>query len=122
MNVILAWVLRNPLTSALIAAILLLSAGIAAQTYRLNGVRAEAAEARAALTNEQAKNLVCEANVTSLEGAVEAQNKAIEQAAKQAAQVATTKTERATKVLTTKLPVASAPGADAMNEWLESLQ
>lgn len=122
MTAILAWVLKNPLTSALIGVILLLSAGLVVQSYRFNGERAEAAEARAALSTEQAKTLVCEANITSLESAVEAQNKAIESAAKQAAKVATAKTERATGVLSTKLPVASAPGADAMNEWLESLQ
>lgn len=117
-----AWLLKNPLTAVMAGAILLLSTGLAVQTYRLNGERAEAAEARAALSTKQAEKLVCESNTAALTGAVEDQNQAVEQARTNGKQAEADAAGRAEQVLRQPLPVLRAPGADAMNAWLESLK
>ncbi|MDY0087132.1 MAG: hypothetical protein RBS78_01040 [Coriobacteriia bacterium] len=117
----IAWVLKNPLTSALIGGILLMSAGTAVQSWRLNGARAEAAEARAALSTKQAEVLVCETNTATLEDAVEDQNAAVQDAREAGEAAAADAAARAREVLRRPLPATSAPGADAMNTWLESL-
>lgn len=121
MSAILAWILRNPLTSVLVCAILLLSGGTVVQTYRLNGARAEAAEASAALSTEQANGQLCTANVLTLEGKLDEQNKALKRAADEAARQAATKAGRAKEAL--KLPgTGELPaGPDAMNSWLGTL-
>jgi len=82
------------------------------QTWRLKGAQADAAKS-------QLSSVVHEANATVLEDAVETQTQAVEQLAEKQAADTTSRAKRATQVLEQK-PVPHAPGADALNRWLET--
>lgn len=111
---------RNPLTSILVAAILMVGGGLVAQTVRLSSARAETAEIRAALSSEAADHLVCSAANAQLEAAIAEQNTAIATLVSQAKQQEQRVGQRATQVLKQPLPPVSAPGAAGLNTWLES--
>lgn len=64
-------------------------------------------------------NSLCEANTSSLQGALDSQNTALELAKEKARGVVAEKEKKAIESLSEPLPVYKSKGADALNEWLK---
>lgn len=117
---LLAWIVGNPITTALVLALCGAGAWGAWQKYQLGEAQENVAQVQEQLINEKAKTIVSKGNTRALQDAIENHNDAVEESVEEFAEKAEKSNKEALAILDDQSPDYE-EGAAAMNAWLDNL-